>query len=102
MGANRTLAEQVAAAWEDREKDAAFVASIDAEEERRAEVKRKTEAEAEVAALAKSRLQEFLDAGLTETEFRLQWPQIVAEHFGRKHAASDAERARLVDLQRVF
>lgn len=103
MGVRRqTLPEQIADAYAERERQAAFVANFDAEEERRAEAKRKAEAQAETEELARTRLQEFLDAGLSETELRQQWPMILSEHFGRKNAERDAERQQMINAQRVF
>ncbi len=103
MGQNRpTLEEQVANAHAQRERDAAFVASIDAEEERRAEVKRKAAAQAELEALATKRLDEWTTAGGTVEEFRRVWPDMMREHFGRRHAAEDAERQKMIDAQRIF
>ena len=97
-----TLPEQIANAYAERERHAAIAASIDAEEERRAAEKRKAAAEAETEELARVRLTEWLEAGGTEADFRAQWPAMMAAHFNSKHAVEDAERAALIDAQRVF
>ncbi len=102
MGARRTLEEEMAAAYAERQRQAALVAEFDADQERRREEKRRTAAQAETEELARTRLSEWLDGGSTEEEFRQVWPQMLAEHYGRKHAAKAAERQKLIDENRIF
>lgn len=88
--------------YERQQEDARNMEAYNRTVAERAEDRRKAEARAETEELARTRLQEFLDAGLSETELRQQWPMILSEHFGRKNAERDAERQRLVNAQRVF
>ncbi len=97
-----TLEEQIANSFAQRQRNAALLAEHDAQQEARAEAKRKAAVAAEVEKLARVRLAEWLDGGGTEEEFRQQWPGMLAKFFEDKHTAKAAARQELIDRNRIF
>ena len=100
MGASRTLAEQMANAHVEREREAAFVANLDAEAEAAREQNQREAAQAELADHLRRRGAAYLDATGAPTVPPALMEAWSAEHVSTKATEQEAAHQRLVDSTR--
>ena len=100
MGANRTLAEQMANAYAEREKARAFAANLDAEAEAAREQRQREAAQAELAEHLRRRGATYLDATGAPAVPPALMEAWSAELVSSKAAEQEAAHQRLVDSTR--